>query len=458
MELLIPTLTLLAHLPVAAAYKTDIPRENTRAIVRPSTVAEEENYNVYCDPDIAGVPKITRVQGVSNLSVDWTDGHRPPETYASYSVWKPHVFIRPTRPVPADWLRRWVFDVRAGEALNGRGLMDRSAVSIKMSATRARLTESGTFCCNASYHNFNGEVQSVARCEAMKVTHHDIVSRKRVKVNGPFTLTCDANHVGVPRLTSGLYRLVISFSEGGERRVLARLGIGSFQLKVASPPETWPPRNWTFTFHGAEKLDDSGRLNRDAAVVELSINDALLADSGCYCCQATYFLHSTDVEHDLTRCANVTVTESSIIEPKVVSVGRPFNVTCDPDLAGVEEVIYGVQLMMITWAPPAEQPVDMAHMISDTKPRIFFNHTLSHWQFKFRGDQTINAADTFDRNMPQVSLTVQTAMTSDSGRFCCHARYYATVFKKVEHCQDLYVQEETSFSPMSLLFSFSFRY
>ncbi|XP_059163754.1 uncharacterized protein LOC131946805 [Physella acuta] len=297
MELVKVVLTLLACWSVAAQYPYS-------RIVEPSVLTEGGDYTVSCNSDLAGVPGKGQNLGLYSMSIGWTNEIDEIETFVRYRAIDKSTYYYSEWNTYSLSMRLWTYKVREPNKVDHRGLPDRDAVSITLSAKNAKWHESGIFCCNASYQDLNDDTRDVSRCKKIRVTHNIIVNKPEAKAEGAFTVTCDSNLAGVPAQTYGLYYLAILFMYQGEERLYARLGLGSYPLKVRRPPS--PLRNWTFNFYGVETLDAHGRLERDKAKTELVIRDAKYSDSGMYCCEAAYFTLYTDDEQDVKRCQNIT--------------------------------------------------------------------------------------------------------------------------------------------------------
>ncbi|XP_059163767.1 uncharacterized protein LOC131946810 [Physella acuta] len=355
MELVKVVLTLLACWSVAAQYPYS-------RIVEPSVLTEGGDYTVSCNSDLAGVPGKGQNLGLLSMSIGWTNEIDEMETFVRYMAITKEKYYRTENNIYETNMRFWTYQMRGPDRVNSHGWPDRDAINMTLSSKNAKWQESGIFCCNTSYLDMNDDIRHASRCKKIRVTHNIIVNKPEAKVEGAFTVTCDSNLAGVPAQTYGLYYLAILFMYQGEERLYARLGLGSYPLKVRRPPS--PLRNWTFNFYGVETLDAHGRLERDKAKTELVIRDTKYSDSGMYCCEAAYFTLYTDDEQDVKRCQNITVTHREIVEPKAVSVGEPFSVFCDADLADVPDLIYGVRQFVLMWSSGTENPEARAFMNS----------------------------------------------------------------------------------------------
>lgn len=61
------------------------------------------------------------------------------------------------------------------------------------------------------------------------------------------------------------------------------------------------------------------------------------------------------------------VTHNEIVQPTMVSVGKSFSVSCDADLAGVPDMIYGVRVLNLMWSSGKAEPITVAQMLGTNK-------------------------------------------------------------------------------------------
>ncbi|XP_059161331.1 uncharacterized protein LOC131944629 [Physella acuta] len=125
-----------------------------------------------------------------------------------------------------------------------------------------------------------------------------IVSPSNVQDGGTFTVTCDASRAGVPTTVTTITQLCISWKHRfyDDHSSYATYYTYKNPNNNSYPPDTSPPRNWTFNFSGSQQGTSDIPNNRNTMKIEIMVYDAACTDFGYYSCNATYMDLNNNIE------------------------------------------------------------------------------------------------------------------------------------------------------------------
>ncbi|XP_059163962.1 uncharacterized protein LOC131946928 [Physella acuta] len=148
----------------------------SREIVHPSVVNAGGDYTVSCNSDLAGVPGKGQNLGLYSMSIGWSNGIEELETYIRYRIYDKLIYYRKETNTAPSSVKLWKFKVTGPDKVDDRGVPDRDAVNITMTATKVKRQESGIFCCNVSYQDLIDDTRRVSACQTITVLSLDTLT------------------------------------------------------------------------------------------------------------------------------------------------------------------------------------------------------------------------------------------------------------------------------------------
>ncbi|XP_059174365.1 uncharacterized protein LOC131954607 [Physella acuta] len=131
--------------------------------IAPKKVAEGQEFRVYCNADLAGVP--ADVMGMDRLEIFWEDSIHPMSLY-SYSIsHSPEEFAF----IDQNLKSKWQFSSQGTKPLNQHGWLNVDKFRVELHVPSAGVYDAGLFCCEGAYYDLTRKLQVSTRCQNMTV-------------------------------------------------------------------------------------------------------------------------------------------------------------------------------------------------------------------------------------------------------------------------------------------------